>query len=111
MFFGTEAKGQNLCQCPGHITIGIHHVDDKVIVTEFPHHLTAHAAGRKLAFDDTVFAAADGDGHEIPVAVVDRLEKGGALGAVGRAVGRIFDITALVDRSVCTQQRSANFVA
>ena len=106
MFFGTEAEGQNLRQSPGLIAVSADHINDKIIVTEFPHYLPANTAGRKCAGDDAVLAAADSDGNEIPVAVIDCLEEGSALGAVGGAVGSIFNVAALIHRAVGTEQRS-----
>ena len=107
-----EAVGQQITQ--GDCLVGAvdtHHVNHEVNAAKFPHYLTADAAGRERAGDHAVLAAADGDGGEIPVAVVHSLEEGGALGAVGGAVGRIFDVAALVDRAIGTEQGGADLVA
>ena len=76
MLTGFEAKGQNFRQCPGFIAIGVDHINDKIILAEFPHDLPAHTAGRKSAGDDAIFAAAYGDGDKIPVTVIYCFEKG-----------------------------------
>ena len=79
-----EAEGQDVLQGVAFVAVtGACHVDHEVIPAEFPHYLAADTAGREEPGNDTVLAAADGDGGEIPVAVVDRLEDGGALGAYG----------------------------
>ena len=98
-----KAKGQQLCHSGFLITGGRNHVDFEIVTTEFPHHLPAYAAGRKLAGDDAILTAADGDGNKIPVTVVDRLEDGGTLGADGGGIGGVFDVAAGVDRSVGTE--------
>ena len=59
-----------MSQGHGLVAILVHQVENKVIVAEFPHHLAAHTAGRKLPFDDAVLTAADGDGLKVPVAVI-----------------------------------------
>ena len=70
-----ETEGQDLGQCSGFKSVRVHHVNQKIVIAEFPHDLTADTAGREAACDHTILAAADGDGHKIPVAVIDRLEK------------------------------------
>ena len=112
MFCGAEAVGQNLRQGEAVIAIvGRSHVDHKIIVAKFPHHLPAHAAGRERAGDHAVLAAAHGNGHKIPVSIVDRLEKGCALGADSGGKGGVFNVAALVNRAVGAQQRRAHLVA
>ena len=91
--------------------LSAYHINHKVIRTKFPHHLSAHAAGRERPSDLTVFSAANGDGPEIPVSVIHRLEKSRAFRAVGRAIGGIFNVAALVHRSVCAQKGCADFIA
>ena len=81
-----KAAGQQFRERLQLIPLGCDHVDLEIIPAEFPHHLTAHAAGRKQSGDFSILAAADGDGIEIPLSVVDRLKKRGALGAVCRAI-------------------------
>ena len=112
MFCGTEAVGQQICH--GAAFKGISagdHVDHKIIVTEFPHHLAAHAAGRECAGNNPILTAADGDGGKVPMAVVNRLEDGGTLGEDGGGEGCVFNIAAAVYGAVGTQQRCAYLVA
>ena len=103
MLLGAEAVGQQLGQrqCVKH-TVFTDKIHSEIVVAELPYHLPAHTAGRKCAGDGAISAAADGDGRKIPVSVINRLENGGALGAVGGAVGCVFDIAALVHRAVLT---------
>ena len=76
MFLSGEAEGQDLGQGVGFAALRRNHVDEKIVAAEFPHHLTAHAAGRERPGDDAVLSAAHGDGGKVPVAVIDRLEEG-----------------------------------
>ena len=57
-------------------------IDLKIIVAKFPHYLPAYAAGRKCARDHAVFAAAHGNGLEIPPSVIDCLKKRSSFGAI-----------------------------
>ena len=108
VFLPGEAQGHQVGQGQGGDGAGaVGHVDRKIRAAEFRHHLAADTAGGAKGGDLSTFAAANGDGGKVPVAVVDGLEKGGALGAVGGAVGGIFDIAALIDRAVGAQQRRA----
>ena len=59
MLLGAEAKRQDFRQSPGLIPIRIHHIDQKIIAAEFPHHLAADAAGRESAGNDAILAAAE----------------------------------------------------
>ena len=93
---GRETKGQNFCQCCRFPALFGDHMDLEIIFAEFPHHLAADAAGRERTFDDAVLAAADSDGYEGAVAVVDRLEESGPLSADGGGEGCVFDIAALI---------------
>ena len=111
MFLRREAERQDLGQGVGFAALRRDHVNEKIVAAEFPHHLTAHAAGRERPGDDAVLSAAHGDGSKVPVAVVDRLEEGGALGADRGAVGRVFDVAALIHRPVGAQQRRAHLIA
>ena len=86
MFLRREAERQDLSQGVGFAALRRDHVNEKIVAAEFPHHLTAHAAGRERPGDDAVLSAAHGDGGKVPVSVVDRLEEGGALGADRGAV-------------------------
>ena len=95
MFFRTKAIGKDVFQGYGFKVLFVHQVENEVILAEFPHDLTAHTAGRELAFDDPILAAADGNGFEIPMAVVDRLEESGALGANSGSKGRVLNIAAV----------------
>ena len=79
MFLRRKAERENFCQCSGFKAFGIHHINDEIILAEFPHHLAADTAGRETAGNDTVLAAANSNGHKIPVTVINRLEKSGAL--------------------------------
>ena len=45
------------------------------------------------------------------MSVIHRLEERGALGAVGGAIGGIFDVAALVNGAVGAQQRRPDLVA
>ena len=111
MLLGAEAVRQELGQGALLIALDIHHVNEEFVAAEFPHHLAADPAGRKNTGDHTVLAAADSDGNKIPVAVVHRLEERGALGAVGWAVGGVFDVAALVNGAVGAQQCRPDLVA
>ena len=111
MFLRREAERQDLGQGVGFAALRRDHVNEKIVAAEFPHHLTAHAAGRERPGDDAVLSAAHGDGGKVPVSVVDRLEEGGALGADRGAVGRVFDVAALIHRPVGAQQRRAHLIA
>ena len=112
MFRGAEAVGQQLCEGQSlEIAVLSHKVDCEVIGAELPHHLAADTAGWKTAGNDTVLTAADGNGYEIPMSIIDRLEKCSALGTVCGAIGCIFNIAALVYSTVGTQQSSAYLVA
>ena len=105
MFPGTEAVGKQLGEGQFFVASALpYQVNDEIIAAEFPHDLAADTARGECAGDIAVLAAADGDGGKVPLAVVDRLEDGGALGAVGGAVGRVFNVAALVDRAVAAQQ-------
>ena len=105
MFLCAETMGQQLCQGDGFVaSVLADDINEKIILAKFPHHLAADTAGRECAGDGAILAAADGDGHEVPVAIVNGLEKGGALGAVGGAVGGIFNVAALVHGAVGTEQ-------
>ena len=106
---GGEPKGQQLRQCHGFKALLVHQINEKILSAELPHDLTADPAGRKGPGDRSVFSAADGDGGKVPVSVVDGLEEGGAFGAVGGAVGGVFDVAALIDGSVGTQQRRRKY--
>ena len=83
MSLRAEAVGQEVSQRHSVKAVRIHQIHLKIIPTEFPHHLAADTAGRELSFNDAVLAAADGNGHKIPVSVVDRLEESGTLSADG----------------------------
>ena len=111
MLCRAEAEGQDLCQGPSLVTLLVHHVDHKIILAELPHDLAADAAGRECAGDDAILAAADGDGHEIPVAVINSLEKSCAFAAVGGTVGGVFDVAALVHGAVSAEQRGTDLEA
>ena len=111
MLFGTEAERKDFRQCPCFVTVRVNHIDDKIVLAEFPHDLTANTTGRKSAGNDAILAAADRNGHEIPLTIVDCLEEGRALSAVGGAVGCIFDVAALIDRSILAQPRRADLIA
>ena len=106
-----ETIGQKLLECHSLISFVVHQIDKEIVVAEFPHDLAADPAGREGPGDNAVLSAADGDGSKIPVPIVDSFENGGALGAVGGAVGGVFDVAALIDGSVGTQQRRAYLVA
>ena len=106
-----KTAGQKLLQRVGVVAVHLYQMHGKIHIAEFPHHLTAYTAGREQTRDDSVLAAADGDGGEIPMAVVDRLENGGALGAIGGAVGSIFDIAALIYGAVGAQKGCADLEA
>ena len=107
-----ETAGQKLRKGGGFIAaVRTGQMDQKIIIAKFPHDLPAYAARGKTAGDHTVLAAADSNGGEIPVAVVDGFENGGALGAVGGAKGGVFNVAALVNCAVGTQKRSADLVA
>ena len=108
---GGEPKGQQLRQCHGFIPFVVHQMNEKIVPAELPHDLTADPAGWEGPGDDAILAAADGDGGKVPVPVIDGLEKGGALGAVGWTVGGVFDVAALIDGAVGAQQRRPNLVA
>ena len=94
--------GQDICQSHNFIPILVHQVENEVIFAEFPHHLAAYTAGRKLAFDDPILAAADGDSLEIPMTVIDRFEECGALGADGGGKGCVLNIAALIHSAIGT---------
>ena len=108
---GGKTVGQQLRKGHGLEAGVMDQVDYKVIGAEFPHHLAADAAGREGAGDDSVLAAADGDGGKIPVAVVDRLEEGGAFGADRGGVGSVFHVAALIDGAVGAEQGGSHLVA
>ena len=96
MGLGPEAVRQNLGQRPFRAyTILAYEIHPEIIRTEFPHDLAADSAGREHVGNDPVFAAADGDGGEFPMAVIDCLEKGRPLGAVGGSVGSVFNVAPL----------------
>ena len=88
-------------------TLRIHQIQHEIVLTELPHHLAAHTAGRERAGDHTVLAAADSNGRKVPLSVIDRFEEGGALGAVGGSIGSVFDVAALVHGTVGAEQGSA----
>ena len=111
MLPGAEAVGQQLGQRHGFKASVVHQINEKILPAELPHDLTADPAGREGPGDDPIFSAADGNGGKRPVSVVDGLEKGGALGAIGGTVGGVFNVAALIDGSVGTQQRRAYLVA
>ena len=112
MGFGAEAVRQQFYKCPFRIdTVFSHQINLEVILAELPHHLAADTAGRKHIRNHPVLSAADGDGGKRPFPVVNGLKKGGALGAVGSAIGAVFDIAAAVDLPVGAQQRRADLIA
>ena len=111
VFLRGETIGKNFCQCAGLIAFLIYHIDEKIILAEFPHHLAADTAGRETAGDDAVLTTADSNGNKVPVTVIDGFEEGGALGAVGRTIGGVFDVAALVYGAVSTEQGRADLVA
>ena len=86
-------------------------IDNKIILTKLPHHLPAYAAGWKRPSDIAILTTTDGNGGKIPMPVVNRLENCCALGAVGGAIGGIFDVTALIYAAVGAQKRCAHLVA
>ena len=71
---------------------------------ELHHHLPAHAAGGGVLGEHALLAAHDADGVKAPLSLADGLEKRGALGAVGRAVGGVLDVAAAVELSILGQQ-------
>ena len=105
MGLGAEAVRQELGQGPLHIgTVLPHKIDFEIVLTEFPHDLAADAAGWEHIGNDPILSAADRNGRKNPVAIVDRLEKGRALGAVRCPLGAVFNIAAAIDRAVGAQQ-------
>ena len=111
MLLRAEAKGQQLGKGHGFKPRLIDQINAEIISAELPHDLTADPTGREGPGYDAILAAADRDGGKVPVPVVDGLEKGGAFGAVGRAVGGVFDVAALIDGAVGAQQRRADLEA
>lgn len=104
-----ETERKQLCQClylPG--VVGACQIDGEIGAAEFAHHLPADAAGGTEVGDHAAFAAADGDGGEIPPAFADSLKNCGALGAVGGGEGGIFNIATLVHGAVGAEQSRAN---
>ena len=110
MLPSAETIGQKLPECHSLISFVVHQIDKEIVVAEFPHDLAADPAGREGPGNDAILSAADGDGSEIPVSIVDGFENGGALGAVGGAVGGVFNVAALVDGAIGAQQRRPNLV-
>ena len=108
MLLGAEAVGQKIGKGQSIVPVGPHQIHGKVILAELPHHLPADTAGRESAGEMAVFAAADGNGGKIPAAVGDGLEEGGTLGADRRGKGCVFDVAALIDGAVGTQQGRAH---
>ena len=79
--------------------------DDLHLGGEFLHHLPAGAAG-----DAVVLALpSDDDAFEIPMALNDGLEDGGAFGTDGEAVGGVFNVAAGVGLTIFCQQGCAYF--
>ena len=76
-----------------------------------PEPLPADPAGGKSTGNDTVLAAADGNGPKAAVTVIYSLKEGSALGAVGGGIGGVFNIAALIHTAVIAKQGSANLVA
>ena len=111
MLPSSEAVGQKLGQCDRLKALVVYQIDAEIVSAELPHDLTADAAGWEGTGDDAALSAADGDGGKVPVSVIDGLEKCRPLGAVGGAVGSVFDVAALIDASVGTQQRRAHLKA
>ena len=104
MLFCAEAVRKQLSQSQCfEASVGAHEGDGEIVVAEFPHYLPADAARGKRTGKDAILAAADGDGGERAMTIVDCLEKGGALGAVGGRIGGIFNIAALIHRAVGTE--------
>ena len=96
-----EAIGQQLLQ--GEV-LGLPlavEADDLHLGGELLHHLSAGAAG-----DAVVLALpGDDDAFEIPMALADGLEDGGAFGADGETVGGVFNVAAGEHRAVAALQR------
>ena len=106
-----EPIGQKLPEGHGLIALFVHHVNKEIVLTELPHDLAADPAGRKGPGDNATLAAADSDGGKVPVTVIDGLKNSGSLSAVGGALGGVFDVAALIDGSVGTQQRRPHLIA
>ena len=96
-----EAERQNFCQCSGLKPFRINHVNQEIIITEFPHNLAADPAGRERAGDDTVLTTADSNGQKITVTVINRLEKSSTFRTVGGTVGSIFNVADTCSASAC----------
>ena len=109
MFTCRKAVRQDLSKRMRFHRIQSDHVDDEIIGAEFPHDLTAHTAGRERARNNPILAAADRNGYKIPVSIINRLKKSSPLSTVGRAIGGIFDVAALIDCPIGAQQRSTYF--
>ena len=92
----------------GFVALRRDHINGEIIIAEFPHHLAADAAGRENIGSIPVFAADDGDGGKLPLALGDGFEKCGALSAVAGAVGRVFNVAAEIDLPALCQQRRAD---
>ena len=107
----TETHGQQFNERPGDDALVAGHVDDEVVTAEFPHDLSADAAGRERTGDHTIHTAAYCDGGEVSMAVVDGCKEGGAFGTVGGTVGGVFDVAALVDGAIGTEESSTDFTA
>ena len=103
MGFGVEAVGQNFTEGNSLIAaLCAYQIKHKIIFYKFPHYLATHAARGELTGDLAVFAAADSDGCKFPMAIVHRLEKCVSFSANGRGKGCVFNIAALIDRTVFT---------
>ena len=107
-----KAQGQQFFQSPGFTSaLRAHQPDHEILSAELRQYLPADTAGREQPGDDTILATADGDGSEIPVAVIYCLENGSALSADRGAVGAVFDVAALIHSAVGAQQRRAHLIA
>ena len=102
--------GQQICKRHGFIPLCADDIDQEIILAEFPHNLAANAAGRECAGDYAILAAANRNGLKVTMSIVNSLKEGSALGAIGRAIGCVFNVAALVDRSIGTQQRRPHLI-
>ena len=75
--------------------------DDLHLRGKLHHHLAAGAAGHAVVLRPS----RNGDAHEIPVPLADRLDNGGALGADGAAVGGVFNVAPGKHGAVAAFQR------
>ena len=104
MGLGGEAVGEQIGEGDRlDASVFSYQVDEKIILAEFPHYLTAHAAGREKACENAILSAADGNCLELPFPIVHRLEEGASLGADRGGEGGIFDVAALVHPAVFAQ--------